>query len=178
MVKKLNYKTFKKKNNKYKNENEFKKDKNENKMKKNEESNQIIKNIDNLNGKHIRLQNEELSNEKLITIPTKKTIEFNVNNNKTNKRNIEVQKINDEETSIGLIRKFKQVIREANMKNIASFILEEYTGTNLMNKLFEIFSLNKIKIIYHSLMTLYNFYCNKNKAIASAVLMCISLMHN
>ena len=42
---------------------------------------------------------------------------------------------------------------------------------------FKIFSFKKIKIIYHSLMTLYNFYCNKNKAIASAVLMCISLMH-
>ena len=27
-------------------------------------------------------------------------------------------------------------------------------------------------------MALYNFYCNKNKAIASAVLMCISLIQD
>ena len=59
-----------------------------------------------------------------------------------------------------------------------SFLLGEYTETNLMNKLFEILSLKKIKIIYHSLMTLYNFYCNKDKAIASGVVMCLSLIQD
>lgn len=173
MVKKLNYKTFKKR--KSKNENELKKNKNKTEIY--EESKELIKDADNINKKNIRLNNEELSNDVLITTPKNKTIKQNNHNKKENESNLEIEKIKDEETSVTLIRKFKQTIREANIKNVISFLLEEYTGTNLMNKLFEIFSFKKIKIIYHSLMTLYNFYCNKNKAIASAVLMCISLMH-
>lgn len=173
MVKKLNYKTFKKR--KSKNGNELKKNKNKTEIY--EESKELIKDADNINKKNIRLNNEELSNDVLITTPKNKTIKQNNHNKKENESNLEIEKIKDEETSVTLIRKFKQTIRESNIKNVISFLLEEYTGTNLMNKLFEIFSFKKIKIIYHSLMTLYNFYCNKNKAIASAVLMCISLMH-
>ena len=173
MVKKLNYKTFKKR--KSKNENELKKNKNKTEIY--EESKELIKDADNINKKNIRLNNEEYSNDVLITTPKNKTIKQNNHNKKENESNLEIEKIKDEETSVTLIRKFKQTIRESNIKNVISFLLEEYIGTNLMNKLFEIFSFEKIKIIYHSLMTLYNFYCNKNKAIASAVLMCISLMH-
>ena len=64
------------------------------------------------------------------------------------------------------------------LKKDFSFDLEEYTKSTLVNKFFNILSLKKIKIIYYSLKTLYNFYLNKNKAIASAILMCISLIDN
>ena len=99
-------------------------------------------------------------------------------NRKTNKNNIETQKKIDRESYLNFIRKFKHKIRDINIKRILSFLLGEYTETNLINNLFEILSLKKIKIIYHSLLALYNFYCNKNKAIASAVLMCISLIQD
>ena len=84
----------------------------------------------------------------------------------------------NENNNLDFIRKLKKKIRNADIKNIFSFLLEEYTGTNLINKLFDCLSLKKTKIIYHSLMTLYNFYLNKNKAIASAILTCISFIND
>jgi len=106
------------------------------------------------------------------------------NNNNLNKEKLYESKISNGNNQIGEennkdLRKFlKKKIRDINYKNIISFFLEEYTETSIINKFFNILSLKKIKIIYHSLMILYNFYLNKNKAIASAILTCISLIND
>ena len=91
--------------------------------------------------------------------------------------NIKKNEENNQEVNI-LSKKIKKKIRDTGLRNAFSFVLEEYTKSTLVNKFFNILSLKKIKIIYYSLKTLYNFYLNKNKAIASAILMCISLIDN
>lgn len=92
--------------------------------------------------------------------------------------NIKKNEENNQEVNIDLSKKIKKKIRDTGLRNAFSFVLEEYTKSTLVNKFFNILSLKKIKIIYYSLKTLYNFYLNKNKAIASAILMCISLIDN
>ena len=99
-------------------------------------------------------------------------------NEDSSENDIEKIQKKNENNNLDFIRKLKKKIRNADIKNIFSFLLEEYTGTNLINKLFDCLSLKKTKIIYHSLMTLYNFYLNKNKAIASAILTCISFIND
>ena len=84
----------------------------------------------------------------------------------------------NQELNIDLSKKIKKKIRDTNLRNAFSFVLEEYTKSTLANKFFDILSLKKIKIIYYSLKTLYNFYLDKNKAIASAILIFISLIDN
>ena len=72
-IRDINYKTFKKR--KSKNENELKKNKNKTEIY--EESKELIKDADNINKKNIRLNNEELSNDVLITTPKNKAIKQN-----------------------------------------------------------------------------------------------------
>ena len=129
---------------------------------KNKESKEHIEVFDNVNEKNKK-------ENKIITKDFEKLTE-----------NIKKNEENNQEVNIDLSKKIKKKIRDTGLRNAFSFVLEEYTNKNntLVNKIFNILSLKKIKIIYYSLKTLYNFYLNKNKAIASAILMCISLIDN
>ena len=186
MVKKIykNKISFKHKNYIRKNKNELSDEKKGYNIEILEKSKESIKNIDDIKTGDkknlVGINNGKTSNYSSNTISIDEPIEHIINKkaNKNDKNIIEIKKKNDKENYINLIRKFKHKIRDVNIKSILSFLLGEYTETNLMNKLLEILSLKKIKIIYHSLMTLYNFYCNKDKAIASGVLMCLSLIQD
>ena len=127
---------------------------------KNKESKEHIEVFDNVNEKNKK-------EYKIITKDFEKLTE-----------NIKKNEENNQEVNIDLSKKIKKKIRDTGLRNAFSFVLEEYTKSTLVNKFFNILSLKKIKIIYYSLKTLYNFYLNKNKAIASAILMCISLIDN
>lgn len=127
---------------------------------KNKESKDHIEVFDNVNEKNKK-------ENKIITKDFEKLTE-----------NIKKNEENNQEVNIDLSKKIKKKIRDTGLRNAFSFVLEEYTKSTLVNKFFNILSLKKIKIIYYSLKTLYNFYLNKNKAIASAILMCISLIDN
>ena len=53
--------------------------------------------------------------------------------------------------NIYLSKKIKKKIRDTNLRNAFSFALEEYTKSTFANKIFDIFSLRKIKLTHHSL---------------------------
>ena len=125
--------------------------------------------------------NETLSTEKISEKDGNKNIkrkDKSFTNEESLENNIEKIQKKSETANLDFIRKLKKKIRNTNVKNIFSFLLEEYTGTSLINKLFDSLSLKKTKIIYHLLMTLYNFYLNKDKAIVSAILAFISLIND
>ena len=134
-----------------------KKSKNNEKIKESKEHIEVFDNVNEKNKKE----------NKIITKDFEKLTE-----------NIKKNEENNQEVNIDLSKKIKKKIRDTGLRNAFSFVLEEYTKSTLVNKFFNILSLKKIKIIYYSLKTLYNFYLNKNKAIASAILMCISLIDN
>ena len=123
--------------------------------------------------------NENINNEKLLKKDEKDIKRKNKSSlNEESSDDIEKIEKKNENINLDFIRKLKKQIRNTNVKNFFSFLLEEYTGTSLINKLFDCLTLKKTKIVYHSLMTLYNFYLNKDKAIVSAILACISLIND
>ena len=113
----------------------------------------------------------DYDNEKNI-----KEIKMNVKDNENFSENIKKYEENNKEFNIDFTKKIKKKTRDTNWRNFFTFILEEHTKSAFANKIFDIFSLRKIKLIYYSLKTLYNLYLDKNKAISSGILMCLSLM--
>ena len=148
----------------------------------------MVKKFKKMKITHIRKKSKNNENNKASKEHIEVFDNVNAKNKKENKINpkdyeeltedIKKNEENNQEINIDLSKKINKKIRDTNLRNTFSFVLEEYTKSTLANKFFDIFSLKKIKIIYYSLKTLYNFYLDKNKAIASAILMCISLIDN
>ena len=62
-------------------------------------------------------------------------------------------------------------------KELLNFILNEYSGSRisgLYNIIFNLPLLRNIKSIYYTGLTLYNYFVDRNKAIASLILLCIN----
>ena len=61
------------------------------------------------------------------------------------------------------------------------FLLVEYSGaggTCFLDIVYRILKIKNIKILYYLFLSLYNYFLDKNKAIASIALLCISLLSN
>ena len=83
-------------------------------------------------------------------------------------------------TEINFKKSMKKIIRrksisQYNIKNIITYILNEYSGCNLFDLFLNILSLNKMKPIWHLASMMYNLHLNPTKSIASAILLCYSL---
>ena len=123
-----------------------------------------------------KVQKEQIELFDYADKKNKKEIEMNTKDYENFSENINKSEESNKEFNIDFTKKIKKKIRDTNLRNFFSFILEEHTKSTFTNKIFDIVSLRKIKFIYYSLLTLYNFYLDKNKALSSAVLMCISLI--
>ena len=123
-----------------------------------------------------KVQKEQIELFDYADKKNKKEIEMNTKDYENFSENINKSEESNKEFNIDFTKKIKKKIRDTNLRNFFSFILEEHTKSTFANKIFDILSLRKIKFIYYSLLTLYNFYLDKNKALSSAVLMCISLI--
>ena len=123
-----------------------------------------------------KVQKEQIELFDYADKKNKKEIEMNTKDYENFSENINKSEESNKEFNIDFTKKIKKKIRDTNLRNFFSFILEEHTKSTFANKIFDILSLRKIKFIYYSLLTLYNFYLDKNKALSSAVLMCISLL--
>jgi len=84
-----------------------------------------------------------------------------------------ITEINFKKSMKKLIR--KKSISQYNIKNIITYILNEYTGCGLFDLFLNILSLNKVKPIWHLASMMYNLYLNPTKSFASGILLCFSL---
>lgn len=104
------------------------------------------------------------------------TLEFK---NKKDKENKFDDKINKKEINKVMKNKFNN--NENYIKRMLKFLLIEYSGaggTSFLDIVYSILKLKNIKIVYYLFLSLYNYFLDKNKAIASIVLLCISLLSN
>jgi len=84
-----------------------------------------------------------------------------------------VTEINFKKSMKKLIR--KKSISQYNIKNIITYILNEYTGCGLFDFFLNILSLNKVKPVWHLASMMYNLYLNPTKSFASGILLFFSL---
>lgn len=83
---------------------------------------------------------------------------------------------NDKNRESALKRFLKKISRKINVKNIVEFILNKYTENTVPNTIFDVISAKKLKILFNAISCGYYFFNNKSKALASAVLSCISIL--
>ena len=84
-----------------------------------------------------------------------------------------IDEINFKKSITKFIR--KKSISQYNIKNIITFILNEYTGYSLLDIVLNILSLKKGNPVCHLLSMIYNCYVIPTKSLASALLFCFSL---
>ena len=144
-------------------------------------------NIQNAEKNEVALINENKNAEKneVALINENKNAEKNefalINKNKSADGNDDDDDDDDGNiTEINFILSMKKIIRKKsisqyNIKNIITYILNEYSGCNLFDLFLNILSLNKMKPIWHLASMMYNLHLNPTKSIASAILLCYSL---
>jgi hypothetical protein len=156
----------------------YSKENNDNKIeKKNEDKfTSIIENKTNNENKselEIERENENVMNES--DIENLDNYELGNENNLMIKKEAGVHKLK---------KKMKDVLRNnwksnkiTYFKELLNFILNEYSGSRisgLYSIIFNLPLLRNIKSIYYAGLTLYNYFVDRNKAIASLILLCIN----
>ena len=113
------------------------------------------------------------------TINEKVNEDLNLIENKSKSISVESKELkdeNDKNRESTLKRFLKKISRKINVKNIVEFILNKYTENTVPNTIFDVISAKKLKILFNAISCGYYFFNNKSKALASAVLSCISIL--
>ena len=61
------------------------------------------------------------------------------------------------------------MFKKKNIKYMLNEFSRTYPWTTILNKFFDIFKMHNIKMLYYAFQTIYNFFNNKDKALASLI---------
>ena len=130
-------------------------------------------NIQNAEKNEVALINENKNAEKNEVALINKSKSADGNDDDDDDDDGNITEINFKKSMKKIIR--RKSISQYNIKNIITYILNEYSGCNLFDLFLNILSLNKMKPIWHLASMMYNLHLNPTKSIASAILLCYSL---